>query len=91
MYVNILVQFPWLSDSDDNIFKIISVDKMKSEGYRVVDLQGIFAGEQTRSNLCYGLANVSETEAIEIIEKTEIRVGLHVDQYGTCKIIDLDT
>lgn len=68
----------------------IRVDQMKSDGYRVIDLQGIFAGEQTRTNLCYGLVNVSEPEAIELIEKTEIRVGLYVDPHGICKIIDLD-
>lgn len=68
----------------------IKIDQMKSDGCRVMDFQGIFAGEQTRSNLCYGLANVSETEAFELIEKTEIRVGLHVDPHGNCKILDLD-
>lgn len=31
MYVNILIQFPWLSDSDDNIFKIVSSDKSISK------------------------------------------------------------
>lgn len=33
MYVNILVQFPWLSDSDDNVFKLISSDKKKSKEF----------------------------------------------------------
>ena len=31
MYVNILIQFPWLSDFDDNIFKLVSNDKTKSK------------------------------------------------------------
>ena len=31
MYVNILVQFPWLSELDDNIFKNVSSDKTKSK------------------------------------------------------------
>ncbi len=31
MYVNILIQFPWLSDSDDNLFKNVSIDKTKSK------------------------------------------------------------
>jgi endopeptidase La len=31
MYVNILVQFPWLSELDDNIFKNVSSDKSKSK------------------------------------------------------------
>ena len=31
MYINILVQYPWLSDSDDNTFKIVSSDKTKSK------------------------------------------------------------
>ena len=31
MYVNILIQFPWLSDQDDNIFKFVSNDKNKSK------------------------------------------------------------
>ena len=33
LYVNILVQFPWLSDADDNIFKLISCDKNKSKNF----------------------------------------------------------
>jgi endopeptidase La len=33
MYVNILVQFPWPSEYDDNIFKIISSDKLKSKEF----------------------------------------------------------
>jgi len=33
MYVNILVQFPWPSEIDDNIFKIISMDKKKSKEF----------------------------------------------------------
>jgi endopeptidase La len=31
MYVNILVQYPWLSDLDDNMFKNVSNDKTKSK------------------------------------------------------------
>ena len=31
MYVNILVQYPWLSELDDNIFKNVSADKTKSK------------------------------------------------------------
>jgi endopeptidase La len=31
MYVNILIQFPWLSETDDNIFKLVSTDKNKSK------------------------------------------------------------
>lgn len=31
MYVNILVQYPWLSDLDDNMFKNVSNDKIKSK------------------------------------------------------------
>ena len=31
MYVNILIQFPWLSELDDNVFKNISIDKTKSK------------------------------------------------------------
>lgn len=33
MYVNILVQFPWPSEVDDNIFKLISMDKTKSKEF----------------------------------------------------------
>lgn len=33
LYVNILVQFPWPCDIDDNIFKIISTDKNKSKDF----------------------------------------------------------
>lgn len=31
MYVNILIQFPWLSELDDNIFRDVSLDKSKSK------------------------------------------------------------
>jgi len=31
MYVNILIQFPWLSELDDNVFKNVSTDKAKSK------------------------------------------------------------
>lgn len=31
MYVNILVQFPWLSELDDNMFRNVSADKSKSK------------------------------------------------------------
>ena len=33
MYVNILVQFPWPCEFDDNIFKSISIDKNKSKEF----------------------------------------------------------
>ena len=33
MYVNILVQFPWPSDLDDNVFKIVGSDKKKSKEF----------------------------------------------------------
>ena len=33
MYVNILVQFPWPSEIDDNMFKLISMDKTKSKEF----------------------------------------------------------
>jgi endopeptidase La len=33
MYVNILVQFPWTSCNDDNIFKMISLDKNRSKDF----------------------------------------------------------
>lgn len=68
----------------------VRLDQMKSDGCRIIDLQGIFAGEQTRAQLCYGLSNISENEAFEFIRATEIRVGLYVNQQGNCKIIDLD-
>lgn len=33
MYVNILVQFPWPSEIDDNMFKVISANKNKSKEF----------------------------------------------------------
>jgi endopeptidase La len=33
MYVNILVQFPWPSEFDDNLFKLIAMDKYKSKDF----------------------------------------------------------
>jgi len=33
MYVNLLIQFPWPSYLDDNIFKLISLDKQKSKDF----------------------------------------------------------
>lgn len=31
MYVNILIQYPWLSELDDNVFKNVATDKQKSK------------------------------------------------------------
>ena len=33
MYINILIQFPWISENDDNIFKLVSNDKIKSKSF----------------------------------------------------------
>jgi endopeptidase La len=33
MYVNILIQYPWLSELDDNVFKLVSYNKAKSKSF----------------------------------------------------------
>ena len=66
------------------------IDLIKAEGRRVFDLQGVFAGMQTWGPLCYGVEIKSEEEAMSMIGKTNIRVGLFVETNGKCTIIDLE-
>jgi hypothetical protein len=64
------------------------INELKSAGYLVIPLKGIFAGDQIR-NSCYGVANITETEATKLIARTNISLGLYVSPNGSCKVIDL--
>jgi endopeptidase La len=61
MYVNILVQFPWPSDIDDNIFKLISVDKTKSKEF----LENI---EKKLNEQVYG-HKLAKTKTLQMLAK----------------------
>lgn len=61
MYVNILVQFPWLSDTDDNIFKLISTDKAKSKEF----LENI---EKKLNSQVYG-HELAKTKTLQMLAK----------------------
>lgn len=70
MYVNILIQFPWLSDSDDNMFKIVSNDKLKSKS---------FLGEiETKLNeQIYG-HQLAKNKILQILAKLISVQGTHI-------------
>lgn len=63
---------------------------LKANGHRVIELNGVFAGEPTTIQSCRGVANVTEAEAIDMIGRTDIRIGLYFYPNGICKVIDLD-
>ena len=70
MYVNILVQFPWPSDSDDNIFKIISMEKQKSKEF----LENI---EIKLNKQIYG-HELAKTKTLQILGKLISVQGSHI-------------
>ena len=61
MYVNILVQFPWPSEIDDNIFKLISMDKNKSKEF----LENI---EKNLNTQVYG-HELAKTKILQMLAK----------------------
>jgi ATP-dependent Lon protease len=70
MYVNILVQFPWLSESDDNVFKIASMDKNKSKEF----LETI---ENKLNKQIYG-HEIAKVKTVQIIGKLISVQGSHI-------------
>lgn len=67
------------------------IERMKTNGHHVIELHGVFAGDTTTIQSCRGVANVTEAVAIELIGRTDIRVGLYIQPNGICKVIDLDS
>ena len=61
MYVNLLIQFPWPSDIDDNIFKLLSTDKQKSKDF----LENI---EKKLNNQVYG-HELAKTKTLQMLAK----------------------
>ena len=70
MYVNILVQFPWPSESDDNIFRIISMEKQKSKEF----LENI---ENKLNKQIYG-HELAKTKTLQILGKLISVQGSHI-------------
>jgi len=70
MYINILVQFPWLSDADDNIFKLVSVDKFKSKLF----LENI---EMKLNEQIYG-HSLAKNKMLQILAKLISVQGTHI-------------
>jgi hypothetical protein len=67
---------------------VADINALRLEGHLVTPLKGIFAGDQVE-NTCYSVANITEAEAIELIKKTTMSVGLYFSPNGSCKVIDL--
>ena len=70
MYVNILVQFPWLSESDDNMFKLVSSDKNKSKLF----LENI---EKKLNNQIYG-HSLAKNKILQTLAKLISVQGTHI-------------
>jgi endopeptidase La len=70
MYINILVQFPWLSDQDDNIFKLVADDKNKSKEF-LEDVQ------HKLDKQIYG-HEVAKNKTIQILGKLISVQGSHI-------------
>lgn len=70
MYINILIQFPWPSDADDNIFKLVSMDKNKSKTF----LQNI---EKKLDNQIYGHIK-AKSKTLQILAKLISVQGSHI-------------
>jgi len=70
LYVNILVQFPWPSDSDDNLFKLVSIDKKKSKEF----LENV---EMKLNKQIYG-HTIAKTKTLQILAKLISVQGSHI-------------
>jgi len=70
MYVNILVQFPWPSELDDNIFKMVSIDKNKSK----IFLENV---ENKLNSQIYG-HTIAKTKTLQILAKLISVQGSHI-------------
>ena len=71
MYVNILIQFPWPCETDDNIFKHVSEDKNKSKQF----LENI---ELKLNNQIYGHEK-AKAKTIQILGKLISIQGSHIN------------
>ncbi len=70
MYVNILIQFPWPSETDDNVFKTVSLDKKKSKEF----LENI---ESKLDNQIYG-HNLAKNKTLQVLAKLISVQGSHI-------------
>ena len=70
MYVNLLIQFPWLSEADDNVFKIVSSDKNRSKLF----LENI---ETKLNENIYG-HNSAKNKILQILAKLISVQGTHI-------------
>jgi endopeptidase La len=70
IYINILVQFPWPCETDDNIFKIISGDKKKSKNF----LEDV---EKKLNTQIYGHV-ATKTKMLQILAKLISVQGTHI-------------
>lgn len=70
MYVNIIIQFPWLSEYDDNLFKVASVDKNKSKLF----LENI---ENKLNENIYG-HSIAKNKTLQILAKLISVQGTHI-------------
>lgn len=69
-YVNILVKYPWISDTDDNVFKNVSSDKTKSKEF----LKNI---EQKMDVQIYG-HTIAKNKILQTLAKLITVQGTHV-------------
>lgn len=70
MYVNILVQFPWPSDLDDNIFRIVASDKKKSKEF----LENV----ENKLNLQIFGHKLAKNKTLQILAKLISVQGSHI-------------
>ena len=74
LYVNILISFPWVSEFDDNNFKLISDDKKKSKFF----LENV----ENKLNLqIYGHVN-AKNKVLQILAKLISVQGSHISPIG---------
>lgn len=70
LYVNILIQFPWVSNTDDNIFKLVSGDKPKSklflENIETKLNQQIYGHEKAKNKILQILAKLISVQGTNI-------------------------
>ena len=74
MYVSILIQFPWLSEADDNFYKLLSTDKNNSKNFL----------EDTRKKLDEQIYGHKETKekTIEMLGKIISVQGCNIHPIG---------
>jgi endopeptidase La len=70
MYVNILIQFPWPSETDDNVFKVVASDKKKSKEF----LENV---ESKLDNQIFG-HKLAKNKTLQILAKLISVQGSHI-------------